>query len=123
MPDVAHEQIQRLPRLGRLVHDAFLPTVDGIKHSDPEHPRNLSGRAWWETLKRTGREFQDDDLTDRAAALTYYGVLALFPALIALVSIVGLFGDPEAVTDTLTDIIEDLAPGRPATPSRARSRI
>ena len=45
-------------------------------------------------------EFQDDDLTDRAAALTYYGVLALFPALIALVSIVGLFGDPETVTDT-----------------------
>ena len=111
MPDVAHEQIQRLPRLGRLVHDAFLPTVDGIKHSDPEHPRNLSGRAWSETLKRTGREFQDDNLTDRAAALTYYGVLALFPALIALVSIVGLFGDPEAVTDTLTDIIDDLAPG------------
>ena len=38
-------------------------------------------------------------------------MLALFPALIALVSIVGLFGDPEAVTDTLTDIIDDIAPG------------
>jgi membrane protein len=85
--------------------------VNGTKHSEPEHPRHLGGRAWWSTLKRTVKEFQDDELTDRAAALTYYGVLALFPALIALVSIVGLFGDPQAVTDTITDIIEELAPG------------
>ena len=47
-----------------------------------------------ETLKRTVREFQDDNLTDWAAALTYYGVLALFPALIALVSIVGCSATP-----------------------------
>ena len=46
------------------------------------------------TLKRTVAEFREDNLTDGAAALTYYGVLSLFPALIALVSIVGLFGDP-----------------------------
>ncbi len=85
--------------------------MDTTKHSDPEHPRHLGGRAWWNTLKRTVREFQDDDLMDKAAALTYYGVLALFPALIALVSIVGLFGDPKAVTDTITEIIDDLAPG------------
>ncbi len=65
----------------------------------------MGGPRLGDTLKRTVREFQDDDLTDRAAALTYYGVLALFPALIALVSIVGLFGDPDAVTDTLTDIV------------------
>ena len=65
-----------------------------------------------DTLKRTVKEFQDDELTDRAAALTYYGVLALFPALIALVSIVGLFGDPEAVTDTHhRRRSSDLAPG------------
>ena len=80
------------------------------KHSEPRHPRHLDTRAWLATLKRTVKEFQEDDLTDRAAALTYYGVLALFPALIALVSIVGLFGDPDTVTDTITDIVEDLAP-------------
>ena len=50
-------------------------------------------------------------------------MLALFPALIALVSIVGLFGDPEAVTDTITDVIEDLAPGSASdTADRPRSR-
>jgi len=62
------------------------------------------------TLKRTIREFQDDDITDRAAALTYYSVLALFPALIALVSIVGLVADPRTVTDSLDQIVSDLGP-------------
>ncbi|HEX5909356.1 MAG TPA: YihY/virulence factor BrkB family protein, partial [Thermoleophilaceae bacterium] len=85
--------------------------MNGTKHSEPEHLRHLGARTWWATLKRTVREFQDDELMDRAAALTYYGVLALFPALIALVSIVGLFGDPQAVTDTITEVIEELAPG------------
>ena len=63
-----------------------------------------------ETLKRTIREFRDDNLTDWAAALTYYGVLALFPALIALVSIIGLFGDPDGTTEALNDIVQDLGP-------------
>ena len=62
------------------------------------------------TLKRTVSEFRDDNLMDWAAALTYYGVLALFPALIALVSIVGLFGDPDETTGTLSEIVRDLGP-------------
>ena len=76
----------------------------------PEHPTDLSGRRWWLTLKRTFSEFQEDNLTDWAAALTYYGLLALFPALIALVSIVGLVMDPETLTDALTDVISELGP-------------
>ena len=76
----------------------------------PEHPTDLSGRRWWLTLKRTFSEFQEDNLTDWAAALTYYGLLALFPALIALVSIVGLVMDPETLTDALTDVIGELGP-------------
>ena len=63
-----------------------------------------------ETLKRTIREFREDNLTDWAAALTYYGILALFPALIALVSIIGLFGDPDGTTEALNDIVQDLGP-------------
>ena len=55
------------------------------------------------TLKRTATEFQEDNLTDWAAALTYYGLLSLFPALIALVALVGLFGDPKSTTQTITD--------------------
>src|ERR1700710_2182894 len=50
------------------------------------------------TLKRTLSEFSEDNLTDWAASLTYYGVLALFPALIGLVSIIGLVVDPKTLT-------------------------
>ena len=64
----------------------------------------------WPTLKRTAQEFQEDNLSDWAAALTYYGLLALFPALIALVSIVGLIANPESTTRTLTDIVTSLGP-------------
>jgi membrane protein len=57
------------------------------------------------TVKRTVKEFSEDNLTDWAAALTYYGVLALFPALVALVSIVGLLTDPKTLTDALTSVL------------------
>jgi membrane protein len=62
------------------------------------------------TLKRTIARFRDDNLSDWAAALTYYGLLALFPGLIALVSIVGLVGDPRGATKTLTEIVSALGP-------------
>ncbi|WP_040338666.1 YihY/virulence factor BrkB family protein [Candidatus Blastococcus massiliensis] len=57
------------------------------------------------TLKRTVKEFSEDNLTDWAAALTYYGILALFPALIALASIVGLFTTPQQLSDALTEVV------------------
>lgn len=69
----------------------------------------------WPTLKRTVQEFQEDNLTDWAAALTYYGLLALFPALIALVSIVGLVADPQSTTRTITDIVTRVGPDSAAT--------
>jgi membrane protein len=56
-------------------------------------------------LRRTATEFREDNLTDWAAALTYYGLLALFPALIALVSIVGVLADPQATAQKLTEIV------------------
>jgi membrane protein len=62
------------------------------------------------TLKRTATEFSEDNLTDWAAALTYYGLLALFPALIALVAIVGLFGDPQTTTSNVTEIVTSIGP-------------
>jgi membrane protein len=65
-------------------------------------------------LRRTAKGFRDDNLTDWAAALTYYAVLSIFPALIALVSVVGLIGDPEAVTRTLTDIVTAVGPSSAA---------
>src|SRR5918993_1667812 len=74
----------------------------------PEGEASKSGLA--STLKRTLTEFQEDNLSDWAAALTYYGLLSLFPALIAMVSIVGLVGDPQKTTKTLLDIVAQLGP-------------
>ena len=66
-------------------------------------------RRWWPVLKRTVTEFREDNLTDWAAALTYYSVLAIFPALIVLVSILGLVGD--SATQPLIDNLGTVAPG------------
>ena len=74
--------------------------------SAPDGPTDIKGRGWGQVLKRTIKEFRDDNLTDWAAALTYYGVLALFPALIALVSIVGLVG--QSTVDDLKQNIGDI---------------
>ncbi len=68
----------------------------------------------WPTLKRTGLEFMEDNMTDWAAALTYYGLLSLFPALIALVSLLGLFGDPVTTTRQITDVVTELGPSTAA---------
>jgi membrane protein len=66
------------------------------------------------TLKRTLTEFQEDNLSDWAAALTYYGLLSLFPALIAMVSLIGIFGDPKTTTTKLTEIITEIGPSTAA---------
>jgi membrane protein len=63
-----------------------------------------------ETFRRTVREFKEDNLADWAAALTYYGLLSLFPALIAMVSLIGIFGDPKSTTRSLTEIITEIGP-------------
>jgi membrane protein len=74
-----------------------------------EGPTKLPRQAWGGVLKRTFREFREDNVTDWAAALTYYGVLSIFPALIALASIVGLIG--ESATEPLLKNLGSFAPG------------
>ena len=76
----------------------------------PDDPTDLHKDSWVGVLKRTGKEFSDDKCTDWAAALTYYAVLSLFPAVIAMVSLIGLVGDPKKTTDTLLGIVGDLGP-------------
>jgi len=83
--------------------------ADSNRNGVPEEPTDLGARGWWAALKRTFREFKEDNLTDRAAALTYYAVLAIFPALIVLVSILGLVG--ESATKPLIDNLGTVAPG------------
>jgi membrane protein len=75
----------------------------------PDKPTKLPARAWGEVVKRTVREFGDDNATDWAAALTYYAILSIFPALIALVSILGLIG--QSATKPLLDNLGSFAPG------------
>jgi membrane protein len=75
----------------------------------PESPTDLKKRSRLGVLKRTVSEFREDNLTDWAAALTYYSVLAIFPALIVLVSLLGLIGS--SATQPLIDNLEQVAPG------------
>src|SRR3954451_12178221 len=70
--------------------------------AEPDDPTELPARSWREILKRTVKEFQDDNLTDWAAALTYYGVMSLFPMLVVLVALLGLVGQ-ESTIATMTD--------------------
>jgi membrane protein len=62
------------------------------------------------TLKRTATEFNEDKLTIWAAALTYYGLLSLFPAVIAMLSLIGIFGDPRSTTQSILQIVGEIGP-------------
>ncbi|MGR6321467.1 YihY/virulence factor BrkB family protein [Micromonospora soli] len=75
----------------------------------PDSPTELPATGWVATLKRTVREFQDDSLTDWAAALTYYGVLSIFPGMLVLVSVLGLLGDraTQGVKDTVDQAVPE----------------
>ncbi|MEU0883538.1 YihY/virulence factor BrkB family protein [Lentzea sp. NPDC005914] len=75
-----------------------------------DRPTKLSKGAWWGVLKRTVKEFNDDNLTDWAAALTYYAVLSLFPGLIVLTSALALMGD--TTTQELLKYVDQVAPGQ-----------
>jgi membrane protein len=77
--------------------------------SAPEGVTDLSSKSWIDALKRTGKAFKQDKLGVWAAALTYFGVLSIFPALLVVVSFLGLLGD--SVTNSLLKNLEDVAPG------------
>src|SRR3954465_10161560 len=79
------------------------------RNDRPEGPEDLDKRSWWGVLKRTVSEFRADNISDWAAALTYYSVLSIFPALLALVSVVGLLGP--STTNSLIANLETVAPG------------
>lgn len=80
-----------------------------VERSAPDQPTELPKKSWGAVLKRTVAEFKEDELADRAAALTYYGILALFPALLVLVSLLGIAG--ESATKRILDTFTKLTPG------------
>ncbi|WDV50187.1 YihY/virulence factor BrkB family protein [Streptomyces coeruleorubidus] len=88
--------------------ERFGPDTE-VEQQAPDAPTDLPKRSWGAVLKGTLKEFKKDELTDRAAALTYYGILALFPALLALISLIGIAG--RSATQQVLDNIQNLAPG------------
>ncbi|WP_182111817.1 YihY/virulence factor BrkB family protein [Actinotalea sp. JY-7876] len=77
----------------------------------PDSPTDLTKPSWFYVLKKTFREFLRDQCTDMAAALTYYAVLAVAPAALALVSLLGVFGNGQEIVDRVMDLAKDMAPG------------
>jgi membrane protein len=73
-------------------------------------PTDLPKHAWWGAVKRTFKEFMADDMLDWAAALTYYSILSLFPAVVVLAGVVGFVG--KSATQPLIDNLQQLAPGQ-----------
>jgi membrane protein len=87
---------------------------DETRTPDPEDPRkpdsptDLDKPSWKYVLRKAWREFSDDECTDLAAALTYYSVLSIFPALLALVSVMGLVGQAESSVKTVIEVLKPL---------------
>jgi membrane protein len=80
-----------------------------LRRTPAEKPSELSSASWKGSLRRTLKEYQADNHGDWAAALTYYGVLSIFPALLALVSVLGMLGNSSI--NPLIDNVDGLAPG------------
>jgi len=82
----------------------------GAGHDDvPDKPTEMPKAGWLEILKRSFKQFKHDDVTDRAAALTYFGVLALFPAVLVMISVLGLLG--KSTTQKVLNNLGQVAPG------------
>lgn len=86
--------------------DQVTPDPDDARK--PESPKDLDKRSWKYVLRKTYNEFTDDQCTDLAAALTYYAVLAIFPAALALVSILGVVGQSTNAVDTVVKTLKPL---------------
>ena len=93
-----------------MTHRSVRPSHDNDSQSSaPDSPTELPKRSWRQVLRRVLKQFTVDELTDRAAALTYYGVQAIFPGLLVLVSILGLLG--KSATNTLIVNLGQITPG------------
>lgn len=74
----------------------------------PDSPGDLTKGTWKYVARKTWREFNEDQCTDLAAGLTYYAVLAIFPALIALVSVLGVLNQADKAVDTVLEVLSPL---------------
>lgn len=86
-------------------------SLDPEATAKPDSLDDLTKRSWKYVLRKTVREFSSDQCTDIAAALTYFAVLSIFPGMIAIFSLLGVFGQGQAASDAVLDIIDQVAPG------------
>ncbi|PWS34646.1 YihY/virulence factor BrkB family protein [Falsiroseomonas bella] len=100
VPAVANRRNRRMQRAGG----------DAGSGRDAAAPQDIPSRGWWAILKRTVREAGNDRLMTEAAGITFYTLLALFPAIAALVSLYGLVADPETVAQHI-DALAGVVPG------------
>ncbi|AGZ38484.1 YihY/virulence factor BrkB family protein [Actinoplanes friuliensis] len=85
-------------------NDLSAPSPD----AGPDSPAQLKGKGLFGALKRTVKQFSQDNITDWAAALTYYGVLSIFPGLLVIVSLLGMLSSNGQ--QTVQDAVRELAP-------------
>jgi len=76
----------------------------------PDNPAQLKGKGLLAALKRTFKQFSQDNISDWAAALTYYGVLSIFPGVLVLVSLLGMLSSNGQTT--VRDAVEKLTPNQ-----------
>ena len=98
-----------IPHDDPVTGDQSRSTKPDRSQSAADRPTDLPRASWVKVLRRAVGQIKQDELTDRAAALTYYGVQAIFPGLLVLVSILDLFG--HSTTKTLIDNLGKIAPG------------
>jgi membrane protein len=84
---------------------------DAERADKPDTPAEIEKRSWRYIAGKTMREFSDDECTDLAAALTYFGVMSFFPGLIAVFSLLGVVGQGDRAADTVLGIVDSVAPG------------
>ncbi len=73
-------------------------------------PTDIPARGWWDIVKRVAAQVSADRLMTEAAGVTFFSLLAIFPALAALISLYGLFADPRTVSDQLASL-DGIMPG------------
>ncbi len=71
---------------------------------DADSPTQIPARGWLQIAKRTFQQIGEDRVMDEAASVTFYTLLALFPALAALVSLYGLVADPSTISQNLSAV-------------------
>lgn len=94
----------KIPKTHRGAHNADRPSREVDRGRHAERPSDLGMVGWRDALWRTYAEFSDDRILMIAAGITFYGLLALFPALTALVSIAGLVIDPASIVEQVQSL-------------------